>query len=98
MSIVCRRRHLSRRTKEAYRFWIRRYIRFHQIRHPRDVRTGGIAPFVNFLAAKLGVAASTQSQTFKAVLFLYSDVLEIEVGPLDGLHRVQRISRLRSKP
>lgn len=94
VSIVCRRRHLSRRTEEAYRFWIRRYIRFHQIRHPRDVGTAGIAPFVNFLAAKLQVAASTQSQAFNAVLFLYRDVLELEVGHLDGLRRVQRISRL----
>jgi len=94
VSTVCRRRHLSRRTEEAYRFWIRRYILFHGKQHPREVGASGITPFVNYLATARQVSASTQSQALNAVLFLYRDVLELEVGHLDGLRRVQRLSRL----
>jgi len=94
VSIVCRRRHLSRRTEEAYRHWIRQYIFFHRKRHPRDVGPVGVTTFINDLATKRKVAASTQSQALNALLFLYRDVLEVEVGHLDGLKRVQRLSRL----
>jgi len=94
VSALCRRRHLSRRTEEAYRFWIRRYILFHHKQHPRELGALGIAPFVNHLAVVRNVAASTQSQALNALLFLYRDVLEMEVGHLDGLRRVQRPSRL----
>ena len=94
VSVVCRRRHLSRRTEQAYRFWIRRYIHFHCRQHPRAVGTAGIVGFINHLAAARGVAASTQSQALNALLFLYRDVLEVEVGHLSGLRRVQRRDRL----
>ena len=94
VSIVCRRRHLSRRTEEAYRFWIRRYIYFHAKRHPSDVGPTGIVAFVNDLAARQHVAASTQSQAFNALLFLYRDVLDISTGSLAGLRRIQRLRRL----
>ena len=94
VSTICRRRHLSQRTEEAYRFWIRRYILFHRKQHPREVGTAGITPFVNYLATEQRVAASTQSQALNAVLFLYRDVLEMEVGHLSGLRRIQRPARL----
>jgi integron integrase len=94
VSARCRMRHLSRRTEEAYRFWARSYILFHRKRHPRDIGTAGITQFVNHLAVDRKVAASTQSQALNALMFLYRDVLEIEVGNLDGLHRVQRHARL----
>ena len=92
--MVCRRRHLSRRTEQAYRFWIRRYIHFHGRQHPRAVGPAGIVAFINHLAAVGGVAASTQSQGLNALLFLYRDVLELEVSHLSGLRRVQRRERL----
>lgn len=94
VSTTCRRRHFSRRTEEAYRFWIRKYIYFHDIKHPRDVGIAGIAPFINYLAVEKHVAATTQSQALNALLFLYRDVLEIEVGHIEGLRRVQHISRI----
>ena len=94
VSVVCRRRHLSRRTEQAYRFWIRRYIHFHDRQHPRAVGPVGIVAFINHLAAVRGVAASTQSQALNALLFLYRAVLEAEVGHLSGLRRVQRRERL----
>lgn len=92
VSQVCRRRHLSRRTEEAYRYWIRRYIYFHAKRHPLEVGTLGVAPFVNHLASGRQVAASTQSQALNAILFLYRDVLAQDIGRLEGLKRVQRRS------
>jgi len=94
VSQVCRRRHLSRRTEDAYRYWIRRYIHFHAKKHPIDVGPVGITPFVNHLASDQRVAASTQSQALNALLFLYRDVLDIDVGQLQGLRRVQRPARL----
>jgi len=94
VSVVCRRRHFSRRTEEAYCFWIRRYIYFHQKQHPKLVGTDGIKPFINFLACEKNVAASTQSQALCALLLLYREVLELEVGHLDGLKRVQKMSRI----
>ena len=68
------------RTEEAYWFWIRRYIHFHSRQHPRSIGPNGIVAFINYLASAGGVAASTQSQAFDALLFLYRDVLEVEVG------------------
>lgn len=94
VSIVCRRRHFSRRTEEAYCFWIRKYIRFHSLKHPRELGVAGIAPYINFLAVDKNVAASTQSQALNALIFLYRDVLEMEVGHIEGLRRVQYISRI----
>lgn len=94
MSAICRRRHFSRRTEEAYRFWIRSYILFHRKQHPKTLGVAGIVPFLNYLAAERKVAASTQSQVLSALLFLYRDVLQIDVGHLQGLRRVQRKVRL----
>jgi integron integrase len=94
VSAVCRRRHLSRRTEGAYRFWIRRYIFFHGKQHPRIVGTAGITSFINHLAIDRHVSASTQTQALGSLLFLYRDVLETEVGHLDGLRRVQRLARI----
>jgi len=69
-------------------------VLFHDRRHPREVGPEGIVAFVNHLAERRHVAASTQSQALNAPLFLYRDVLEIEVGHREGLRRVQRLSRL----
>lgn len=94
VSVVCRRRHLSRRTEQAYRFWIRRYIHFHSRQHPLTVGPNGIVSFINHLATARAVAASTRSQALNALLFLYRDVLETEAGHLGGLWRIQRRDRL----
>lgn len=92
--MVCRRRHLSHRTEQAYRLWIRRYIYFHYRQHPLAVGPLGIVAFINHLATVGAVAASTQSQALNALLFLYRDVLAVEVGQLSGLQRIQRRDRL----
>src|SRR3954469_13341255 len=66
-----RARHYSRRTEEAYIHWIRQYIRFHGLRHPRELGSSEIAAFLTWLAVDRHVAASTQNQAFSGVLFLY---------------------------
>lgn len=91
---VCRRRHLSKRTEEAYRFWIRRFIFFFDKRHPRELREGDVAQFLNHLAVKREVSASTQTQALNALVFLYRDVLASPLDKLPGLDRVQQRQRI----
>jgi site-specific recombinase XerD len=91
---VCRRRHLSPRTEEAYRFWIRQFIFFHDKRHPRELREAEVKQFVNHLAVQRKVAASTQTQALNALVFLYRDVLVVPLGEMSGLNRVQHRQRI----
>jgi len=80
--------------RRGHRFWIRHYIAFHSRQHPRDVGTMGIGAFIIHLATARQVSASTQSQALNVLLFVYREVLEIEVRHLAGLRRVQRRDRL----
>jgi integron integrase len=89
-----RSRHYSRRTEEAYVAWMRRYILFHDKRHPVEMGATEITQFLTSLAVKDKVAASTQNQALSALLFLYRDVLELDVAWLDGLVRAKRPARL----
>lgn len=75
-------RHYSRRTEDAYVFWIRRYIRFNDLRHPQDLDERDIGRFVTWLAVERKVSASTQNQALSAVLFLYKAVLGRELGTI----------------
>lgn len=68
---VLRVRHYSRRTEEAYLHWMRRFIEFHQHRHPRGLREVDVNRFLTHLAVQEHVAASTQNQALSALLFLY---------------------------
>lgn len=87
-------KHYSIRTEEAYVDWIRRYIRFHGNRHPVDLSATDVEAFLTHLAADRDVAASTQNQAQSALLFLYRDVLAIELPWLDGVVRAKTPSRL----
>jgi integron integrase len=73
-------RHYSRRTEEAYVHWIRRYIMFHRKAHPSEMGAAEISTFLTWLAVERHLSASTQSQALSALLFLYRDVLGIELG------------------
>ena len=83
-------RHYSPRTEEAYVHWIKKYIFFHQVRHPREMGRPEIEAFLSHLAERLHVAAPTQNQAFNALLFLYREVLNI---PLDD-----SIQAIRAQP
>jgi len=89
---VARLRHLSLRTEQAYRTWIKRYILFHSKRHPKDLGTDEVRAFLSHLAVKENVAATTQNQAFHALLFLYRQVLKIDLPEITGVERA-KVSR-----
>src|SRR2546428_7648984 len=89
-----RARHYSRRTEGVYVAWIRRYILFHDKRHPTDMGAPEVTSFLSSLAVDGHVAASTQNQALSALLFLYRDVLEVDLPWLDGIVRAKRPQRL----
>lgn len=86
--------HYSLRTEQAYVQWIRRYIFFHNKRHPRDMGADEIASFLSHLAVDKHVSASTQNQALSALLFLYKKVLNIEPDWVDDVVRAKRGKRL----
>jgi hypothetical protein len=86
--------HYSRRTEEAYLGWIRRFIRFHHGRHPRELREPAVVAFLEDLADAGKVAAATQNQALNALSFLYAHVLEQKLGSLGEFARARRPERL----
>lgn len=91
---MCRRRHYSNRTAEAYRYWIRRFIRFHEKRHPRQLGRVEIEAFLNSMAAR-HLSASSPSQALNGIVFLYQHVLEQPFEWLDRLDRPKGPSGFR---
>ena len=89
-----RARHYSRRTEKAYVAWIRRFILFHQKRHPAEMGGAEVTQFLSALVVDKNVAASTQNQALSAILFLYRDVLEQDLPWLDDIVRSKRAVRL----
>ena len=87
-------KHYSIRTEEAYVTWIKRFILFHDKRHPLEMDVPEIEAFLTHLAVDQNVAASTQNQALSALLFLYRHVLNKELeGPIDAV-RAKRPKRL----
>jgi integron integrase len=83
---IIRIKHYSYRTEETYIYWIRRYILFHDKRHPKEMGKSEIEAFLGYLAVQENVAASTQNQALSALLFLYRFVLEQPIlEPLDAI-------------
>ncbi len=81
-----RLKHYSLHTEESYVTWIRRYILFHNKRHPNEMASAEIKAFLTHLAVHQQVAASTQNQALSAVLFLYRDVLNKPLDlPIDAI-------------
>ncbi|MBI3902454.1 MAG: integron integrase [Nitrosomonadales bacterium] len=87
-------RHYSIRTEQAYVDWIKRFILFHNKRHPNTMGKAELSKFLSYLATEKKVAASTQNQALNALLFLYKEVLEIEIEWLDDIVRAKRPARL----
>ena len=78
--MALKRMHRSPRTAEVYVRWIERYIRFHGLKHPRDLGFEHLVEFLDHLAMRDRVAASTQNQALCSVVFLYRNVLEMDIG------------------
>ena len=91
---AARLRHFSRRTEKTYVGWIRRYVRHSDLRHPRGTGAPEVTAFLSWLATEKRVAASTQNQALAAILFLYRDVLSIDLPWLDEIVRAKRPLRL----
>ena len=91
---VLRAKHYSLKTEQSYLGWIRRYILFHNKRHPTDMGETEINQFLTHLAVKENVAASTQNQALCALVFLYKVVLKSKVQDLGNVIRAKKPKRL----
>lgn len=89
-----RLRHMSRRTERAYIGYARDYILFHNKRHPGEMGVDEIRDYLTYLAVERKVAASTQNVAFNALLFLYKQVLGMELPPIEGVFRAKKPARL----
>lgn len=89
-----RLKHYSIRTEQAYVDWIKRYILYFDKQHPKDLGATEVEQFLTHLAVVGKVAASTQNQAKSALLFLYKEVLELELPWLDDVERAKVPKRL----
>ena len=91
---VIRLKHYSLRTEKSYLSWIKRYMLYHHMRHPREMGIEEIESFLSHLAIDRKVSSSTQNQAFNAILFLYRHVLSIDLdGSIDAV-RAKRPGRI----
>lgn len=93
MREILRARHYSRRTEDCYVDWTKRYILFNQKRHPLAMGAAEVTRFLTHLAVEGNVSVSTQRQALCALVFLYQQVLERQLGRLDHL-KARRPERL----
>lgn len=91
---VIRVNHYSVRTEKSYWYWIRYFIRFHQITHPRDMGPREVKEFLTWLAVNRNVAGATQAQALNALVFLYDKVLDQPLGELEGIARPRKPRKL----
>ncbi len=91
---VMRFRRFSFRTEQTYWDWIKRFILFHGNRHPPEMGESEVTAFLTHLAAQRNVAPSTQNQALSALLFLYRDVLKVQLDWLDGFEHASRPPRV----
>ena len=87
-------KHYSIRTERSYVDWIKRFIWFHGKRHPKDMGASELEVFLSHLAVDRNVSASTQNQAKSALLFLYREVLEVELDWLDNVTQAKVPKRL----
>ena len=89
-----RTRHYSSMTEKAYVHWIKRFIFFHNTRHPAEMGEAEIGRFLSSLATDSHVSASTQNQALNALLFLYREIVKKDIGYVNGVVRAKRPHRL----
>ena len=91
---VMRLHHYSVRTEKSYWYWIRYFIRFHQLRHPLELGAAEVRTFLSWLAVERQVAAATQNLALNALVFLYTRVLEKPLGDIGETVRASRPRRI----
>ena len=89
-----RLKHYSIRTEKAYLDWNRRFILFHNKKHPRTLGVQEVEQFLTFLAVERRVASSTQNQALSAILFMYKEVLKIELPWIEDVTRAKRYEKI----
>ncbi|MFZ5819733.1 MAG: integron integrase [Chloroflexota bacterium] len=94
VSDAIRIKHYSTRTEQTYKDWIRRYILFHNKRHPNDMGSQEIQAFIAHLATQRHLAASSQNQALSAILFLYRHVLQKDIDLPSDLIRAEKSKTL----
>ena len=92
--------HYSLQTEKAYLYWVRFFIRWHGrggvMRHPRDMGSAEVEAFLNMLANERQISSSTHNQALSAILFLYREVLAVDLPWLNGLNRPAQEKRIPS--
>lgn len=88
--------HYSLRTEQTYLFWVRWFIRFSGLRHPKEMGQTEVEAFLTMLATERKVSASTHNQALSAVLFLYREVLCIDLPWLNDINRPAHKRRIPS--
>jgi integron integrase len=94
LRLALRVRHYSARTEEAYVAWVRRYVRFHGLRHPGELGRDEIRQFLTALADRAKLSASSQTQALSALIFLYREVLNVDPGVIGDIVRAKQPGRL----
>jgi len=89
-----RSRHMSPRTEQVYVAWIRRYVRYHSMRHPAELTDSDAVAFLTYLASEQRVARSTQIQALSAISLLYTHVLRQPLGDIRAVIRSNSPARL----
>jgi integron integrase len=86
--------HDSLRTEEAYVYWVRFFVRWHAMKHPRDMGAAEVQAFLTMLATQRAVSSSTHNQALSAVLFLYREVLAVDLPWMSDLQRPAHTRRI----
>ncbi len=89
-----RLKHYSIRTEQSYVYWIKRFILFHEKKHPETMGEGEVVQFLTHLALEQNVAPNTQSLALNALIFLYKYVLRVPLGDVTGITRAKKKQKL----
>lgn len=89
-----RYKHYSLRTEQAYVYWVRWFIRFHGLRHPKEMGAPEVEAFLRYLASERKISASTHKVALSALLYLYKEVLDIELPWMEQINRPSTQRRL----
>ncbi len=95
-----RTKHYSRKTEVAYTNWIKRFVLFHNKKHPKDMGAAEIKSFVDNLVTNHHVSSATQNQALQGILFLYKNILEKDVGWIEDIkfsHRKKHLPVVLTK-
>ncbi len=88
--------HYSLKTEKAYTYWIRFFIRWHNLRHPRDMGSAEVEAFLGMLATQRKVSTSTHNQALSSLLFLYREVLNVQLPWMNSIKRPAYTKRIPS--